>query len=613
MGELIRMASPDSVRAFRLPAAAAARSYELIVQSASEVPGQSFDGRVRIRAERASSGDALDGAAVQPGRAYPGEIPGAESRPSAALAGRAGPIAGLPDQMDRDLQRWASWFEREHLLRQRVYEEVARTGASAIRPARGDGTRGYAAQPPRLGDTIAYTVGVATDLIARCDNPTVVRGEVKYAGRHFTVVEDLQLGMQPEDQRFSASDFAEIGRQLDDIIYPVSIAYFGENADIDDNESVIALITPAVNALTPADDNTNTLVAGFFLALDLIPKRTCPASNEGEIFYLAGPDPDREFGTEVSLEFADNLVRTTVAHEFVHLLNTQQRVTIGGGDIQRDREHAWLDEGLAHLAEEISGFRTAGIGTRSNLDLAAVTQSDADLVTYNRFHLLNHNRVGRFLRGGCPRGSDGPAATLALGDDRGRDPGGVESLAFRGFSYAFARWLGDHFGESGSGALPGSREEGLFLELSSGGPTHAAGTANIERAVRTVAGADMQWEELLSLFLASVLDNSAGTGATDERAQWKSWNLAALYGQLSDSNLGDRCPFNEAYPLSPTNVTLHVATNSVVEFTIKSSTGRYLSLASSGATPATLVEITDRSGSGLPSSARTQLTLLRTR
>lgn len=588
-GQHVTLDAAADVRAFRLAGGDSPRDYQVIVQSASQAPGQSVDGCMRIRAERAS------------GNVTPSRAP------------RLTPTGG---ELNRNLQRRVSWFERERLLRERDLRELAAVGAQPVRPgARGLHPPGLAdaRRPPDLGDTLSFRIGVGANLVVNCRNPTTVTGEVRYAGEYFTIVEDLQFHDQPDSDRFSAEDFEAIGRQLDEVVYPVNVAYFGEPADIDDNGTVFALITAEVNKLTPAGERS--VVAGFFLARDLTTRSSCAASNEGEIFYLVGPDPDEDFGADISLNFAHGLARSTVAHEFAHLLNTQQRVTLGGGNIFGDREVAWLDEGMAHLAEEVAGLRAAGLGTRANLDLDMITASEEQLAIYNHFHVVNQIRLGRFLRGGCPTPDpNGPAATRVLGDAAGEDPGGVESLAFRGFAYGFARWLGDQFGAPGSGgALPGSREEELFRYLTSGGPAHFKGITNVERTLQTVAGVNMEWEEILSLYLTSLIADDRVPAAADPRTQWSTWNLPELYRQLSESNLGDNCPFTRVFPLTPSRMNLHVSTNSSTEFTMNSSTGRYFSLVSSGAAPGVIVEVMDPAGADLPARARAQVTILRTR
>jgi len=588
LGQHVTLDNAADVRAFGLAGSDTPRDYQVIVQSASEAPGQSVDGCIRVRAERASAN-------VTP------------SRPSR--------LTSAGGELSRDLRRRASWFARERVLRERDLQELAAVGARPVRP----GTRGLdprdladALQPPDLGATLSFRVGVGANLVVNCRNPTTVMGEVRYAGEHFTIVEDLQFHSQPDSDRFSEAEFEAIGRELDEVVYPMDVAYFGEPADIDNNGTVFALFTAEVNKLTPAGEES--VVAGFFLARDLTTRASCEASNEGEIFYLVGLDPDEDFGSEIDREFGNALARSTVAHEFAHLLNTQQRVTLGGGNIFGDREVAWLDEGMAHLAEGIAGLRAAGLGTRANLDLDMITTSEEQLTAYNHFHIVNQIRLGRFLRGGCPPDPNGPGAAPALGDAAGEDPGGVESLSFRGFAYGFVRWLGDQFGASGSGgALPGSREEELFRYLASGGPAHFKGVTNVERTLRTVAGVEMEWEELLSLYLTSLIADDRVSADADPRTQWKTWNLPALFRQLSDSNLGQRCPFTRAFPLTPSRVNVHVSTNSSTEFTVNSSTGRYFSLVSSGGTPDLVVEVMDLAGANLPGRSRAQVTVLRTR
>jgi len=587
-GQHVTLANSADVRAFRLAGGDSPRDYQLIVQSASQAPGQSVGGCMRVRAERPSAN-------VTP------------SSPPRLTSGGG--------ELNRDLRRRASWFTRERVLRERDLNELAAVGAQPVR-ARPRGLDPLhladALRPPDLGDTLSFRIGVGANLVVDCRNPTTVTGEVRYAGEYFTIVEDLQFHSQPDSDRFSEAEFEAIGRQLDEVVYPMNVAYFGEPADIDNNGTVFALITAEVNRLTPAGEES--IVAGFFLARDLTTRSSCAASNEGEIFYLVGPDPDEDYGSDISIGFANALARSTVAHEFAHLLNTQQRVTLGSGNIFGDREVAWLDEGMAHLAEEVAGLRAAGLGTRANLDLDMITTTEEQLTAYNHFHIVNQIRLGRFLRGGCPPDPNGPAAAPALGDAAGEDPGGVESLSWRGFAYGFVRWLGDQFGASGSGgALPGSREEELFRHLTSGGPAHFKGVTNVERTLLTVAGVEMGWAELLSLYLVSLIADDRVPADADPRMQWKTWDLPALFRQLSESNLGDRCPFTRNFPLTPSRVNVHVSTNSSTEFTVNSSTGRYFSLVSSGATPALVVEVMDPAGANLPGGAQARVTVLRTR
>ena len=50
----------------------------------------------------------------------------------------------------------------------------------------------------------------------------------------------------------------------------------------------------------------------------------------------------------------------TVAHEYQHLINASRRMYVNG--VGPNFEEKWLDEGLAHIAEELNFFRVAGLG-----------------------------------------------------------------------------------------------------------------------------------------------------------------------------------------------------------------------------------------------------------
>lgn len=572
VGESVTLTDPDEVRAFQIDGGSGPREYEVIVQSASETSGATTAMQLRVRAAGASAA-------------------GAPS-PSRSTVRRGA-------MTDRELALRASSFKLETGLRESMRREMARVRGTPIRQ-RLDASASVASarsQPPVLGEMLTVGFGVVGSgggIFADCDSGAEVTGEVKFVGQHFTVVEDVQLAGQ-----FSNADYQEIGLQLDATVYPTVTSYFGDPADLDGNLTVIALITAEVNKLTAS--GSNSIIAGFFFSGDLIPRSQCAASNEGEIFYLIGPDPSGTHGPTISLDFANTLARTTVAHEFLHLINSERRTVMSNGP----REEAWLDEALAHLAEEVSGFAAAGLGTRDNLDLATAVASDLQLEAFNDFHLLNLDRFAGFMHAG-------PEQTRALGDTGGGDPGGVESLDFRGFGYGFARWLGSQFGPTGNGVLPGSQEELLFQFLSEGGPSNLTGIANVEAAVQSVAGASLQWDELLSLYLGSlVMDDNAPAGL-EPRMQNRTWDLRALFEQLNGSNLGDNVPFNRPYPLVPTVVSFGSTMDQTLSFTLNSSTGKYVTIRSPATMPDAIFEVTTSSGAALPMSVGAQVTIIRT-
>ncbi len=587
-GESAVLTDADEVRAFQLDGGAERRDYEVIVQSASETFGAQTSMRIKLRDAATASSSVVDRRQTFP-------------------AAPAFSLSALPPSVQRRL----SGVLLEDRLRESTRRELRRVGArpAVPRARRQEGGVRFsvATRPPTAGEMVTYTLAINSSLQADCNSTNTIDAEFKFVGSNFAIAEDVQVAGVLTD-----ADYQSLGQLLDQTIFPIETDYFGSPADIDGNGVVVALITAEVNQLTAA--GSNTLIAGFFWGGDITSKQSCPASNEAELFYVIAPDPGGQFSDPVQVEEALSLARTTLGHEFFHLLNTQQRVTIGGGDFSDD-EDTWLDEGIAHLAEEIIGLAEAGHGTRENLDLVAVAPAGDDVAAdaFNDFHFLNVLRSADFMLN--------PSTTMALGSGSGGDPGGTESLRMRGFAYMFARWLGDQFGPSGSGQLPGSNEAMLFRELSSGGPAFLAGVDNVERAVQVVAGQNLQWDQLLARFLGMLAVDDSGLPGLDPLLESRTWDYPGLFLQLSQSDFvdpnGNPVPppdvLQNPYPLIPQVLPLGAGTNLSRTFTVNASTGGFFTVQGSSTTPDAVIEITTSTGADLPSSARAQVTVIRTR
>src|SRR5262249_29249433 len=135
----------------------------------------------------------------------------------------------------------------------------------------------------------------------------------------------------------------------------------------DSNGHVIMFFTRAVNELTTA--GSAGVVLGFFYSRDLLPKtvsatETCVGSNVGEMMYLLVPDTagvvDGNKRTNAQVVAAAD---GTVAHEYQHMINAGRRYYVNG--VGANWEERWLDEGLAHTAEELNFWRASGLAPRS--------------------------------------------------------------------------------------------------------------------------------------------------------------------------------------------------------------------------------------------------------
>ena len=147
---------------------------------------------------------------------------------------------------------------------------------------------------------------------------------------------------------YTPVDLQHVGQLFDNYLYPIDTTAFGRESDLDANEVVIVLLTPGEPTGAQLQ-RVGSIVAGYFFGLDLLP--TLPNSNDGEIFYGLVPDPDNASCT-ISRDFAVETLPGVFIHEFPHMIGFNQHVLERGAS---DVEETWLDEGLAHIAEELAG------------------------------------------------------------------------------------------------------------------------------------------------------------------------------------------------------------------------------------------------------------------
>jgi hypothetical protein len=198
-----------------------------------------------------------------------------------------------------------------------------------------------------------------------------VTATLEHTGAHALIYADVN---QPTGS-FGPADYAAFGQRFDNEIYPVDTNAFGEPTDIDQNGKIIILFTPVVNDLTP-DGQAPIIgfIGGFVLLNDLGPN--CPnwfppgTTNGAEIFYSMVPDPNGEYGNVFPKSMIDDVVPGILAHEFEHMISNGYRfVTLGGGCNAQYVQETWLEEGMAHMAEDLNVMDSQNV-RRANLYLA---------------------------------------------------------------------------------------------------------------------------------------------------------------------------------------------------------------------------------------------------
>ena len=105
------------------------------------------------------------------------------------------------------------------------------------------------------------------------------------------------------------------------------------------------------------------------------------------------PDPSR--GGPFSKTNVASEVYGTLAHEYQHLINASRRMYVNTA--ATDFEETWLDEGLAHEAEELLFYRVSGLRRAQNIDPTAIRQSAAIVSAFNNYQSENFGRYEEYL------------------------------------------------------------------------------------------------------------------------------------------------------------------------------------------------------------------------
>jgi hypothetical protein len=176
------------------------------------------------------------------------------------------------------------------------------------------------------------------------------------------------------------------------------------------------------------------------------------------------------------------------------MINAGRRLYVNG--VGQNWEERWLDEGLAHVAEELNFWKASGLSPRSNLT-ASIYSDPRALAAYSTFEANNHARYRTYL-----------------GRTELQSPIGFDSfdddLQTRGAIWSFLRFVADH--------QPAGTENAFWFKLVN---STTSGVANLTNALGTSPyGLMRDWA--ISLYLD---DNAANV---DPRFQQPSWNMRSV-------------------------------------------------------------------------------------
>jgi hypothetical protein len=336
---------------------------------------------------------------------------------------------------------------------------------------------------PKVGDRMTLN----TNSLDYCVNAQMRTGRVVAVTQHAVVLADTA---NPANG-FSDAEYAAYGAAFDTVSYLVDVANFGEPTDIDNNGGrVILFFTHAVN-------ENGAGVLGFFFGRDLLPKvgefGSCPGSNVGEIVNLFVPD------NVTPKSYVTTKIVGTLSHEFQHLINAARRLYINkSAAISEER---WLNEGLSHIAEELTFYRASGLTPRQNIGSAALA-SGSPATAFSLYGTDNISRLREYIRS--------PDTQSPIGVDDNDDDFGT-----RGAIWSYLRYVADQrFSQT---------ESTLWAKLVN---SNSAGLQNLYDVVGSDARAMMHdWT------LAILLDDFAtGVAAKYQMPSWNYRQVASPYG-----------------------------------------------------------------------------------
>ncbi|MEP6690604.1 MAG: hypothetical protein ABJD07_05570 [Gemmatimonadaceae bacterium] len=407
-----------------------------------------------------------------------------------------------------------------------VASRASATGAST-------GTRGSITPGgPSVGDVLTLSV---PDTVTPCTKFFTIGARVQAVTEHAIIAQDTTA----PTGGFTAADFTDIANEFDRIIYPTDTLHFGSPGDIDVNGRVIILYTPRVNSETPR--GSTSVLGGFFFGGDLFPKASCGQSNLAELFYLLAPDPGAVFSDARTTAGVRQATRGTIAHEFQHMINLSTRIRTVGAQ----NEATWLDEALAHFAEEFVGRAERGYTDVRKLAIADIADSPA-LSDFNAFFAQNLARYKRWLQHPADSGATSKRADV--------------SLAVRGAAWSLLRYSADQY----SGGDVAS-----FTRRLVAGPD--SGVSNLSKR------AGVSFDEIVQGWLPANFTSGLTIPGLPARDTYASWDMRSAVSAISGG----------VYPLLVTTITdgFTTSTKSV------SAAGGYYRLTSAGASPAMFVKV----------------------
>ena len=519
-GNAIIVSSNDAKGCIKIPSSATAGSYLLIASNNNPLPDQ-----LATYSIKSDEGENVPGNTLL-------------APPLRIAASLSLPAIDVPGAMQ-------SSFESKLRKMERKLDFSAAKRAYQARYSASSGVRqSMSLAVPSVGDQATFKVPAKFDangnsLGGGCVNFTQATATVKYVSNRAIIY----LDNAAPTGGFTDTDFQEIATEFDNVIYQNDVDYFGTPLDLDANSRIIMLYTPLVNKLTPA--GASGFVGGFFFVGDLFPVAQCGQSNVAEIFYALAPDPNGTINNNPrSTATVRQGTRGTVAHEFQHMINGSERIK---SPTTNEFEATWLDEALAHYAEDLNGRALRGFTETGNYNDA---QMRVNINDYAAFFFQNFARFRLYLA------NPGPLSpTSSLADT---------SLAVRGAAWALVRYSADHYAPNG--------DIKSFIRSLVPGPD--TGVVNL-----TNHASGVSFNELISGWMIANYADDTGIPNLQTKYTYKTYDMRDAVRHVVSNQ-----PAQQIYPLNP--VAISGTGFGLGGLTAMSGSGNYFTFSRAGGGPA---------------------------
>jgi hypothetical protein len=250
-------------------------------------------------------------------------------------------------------------------------------------------------------------------------NYRAVRGRLRAVGRR------IQVYVDPDDlDRVEPAALKDLVATFDEQVFPLAARSLGQALDVDRDGRFTVLVS---SGLTRQGGGRHP-VDGYVRSADFSLNLPAPFSNHCDMMYLSASLP------------SGPRLRTILAHEYTHAVTLSNRAASGTSV----EEEGWLDEGLAHLVEDLHGFSRSNIDHRVNAFLNDPSRYRLIVEDYYASGLFrSHGNRGAaylFLRWCADRDRSGPGLIARLIRSNETGVANLESAMRQSFEALYRQW-----------------------------------------------------------------------------------------------------------------------------------------------------------------------------